>query len=91
MTSPVDKRVEVGAAMRLMCNVIQGDPPVTFQWTKEGRPVETIKGVKVDSLEFASAMLISRAQEAHTGNYTCLVSNPVGSSLVMTEILVNGN
>lgn len=91
ITSLPDRKVGAGAKMRLMCVLMEGDPPVTFHWTIDGKPVEAIAGLKVDSLESASSVLISKANEAHTGNYTCVATNPVGSSSVVAEILVNGN
>lgn len=83
--------VEAGANMRLMCVLMQGDPPVIFQWMKDGRLAETIAGVAIHSEEFASSILISKANEVHSGNFTCLAANPTGYSFVTTEILVNGN
>lgn len=91
ITSLQSKRIEAGATVRLMCVLMQGDPPVKFHWMKEARPVETISGVKVTAEEFASSILISRANEVHTGNYTCVAANPTGYSFMTTEILVNGN
>lgn len=91
VTSLPDRKVEAGANLRLICVLIHGDPPVTIHWTRDGRPVEAVAGVKTDSLESVSSLLISRANKAHTGNYTCMATNPVGSSSVVAAILVNGN
>lgn len=91
ITSLLEKRVESGANVGLTCVLTQGDPPVVFHWLKEGRPVETVPGVTVTYEKLASLMLISTANETHTGSYTCVASNPVGASLAMTDILVNGN
>lgn len=91
ITTLQDKMVEAGASMPITCVLMQGDPPVTFQWMKEGRLAETIAGVTVHSENFSSSILISRANEMHSGNYTCLATNPTGYSFVTTEILVNGN
>lgn len=86
-----DKRVEAGANIGLMCMLVQGDPPVTFVWTKDGRSVEGVPDVIVDSKAVASSIFLTRAHKAHTGNYTCVASNLVGYSVATTEILVDGN
>lgn len=91
ITSLMDKRVPAGASMGIMCMLLQGDPPITFRWLKEGRSVDNIPGIKVDSQEGISHIIISMANEAHTGNYTCVASNLVGSSFVIAEVLVNGD
>lgn len=90
MMSPVGNTVESGVDIRLMCVVMQGDPPITFQWMKEDRRVDAVAGVRVYSEELSSSIFFSRTNGTHTGNYTCMASNPLGSTLVTTEILVNG-
>lgn len=89
--SLLDKSVEAGTNVGIMCMLVQGDLPVTFVWTKDGRPVGSIPGIKVDSQDVTSSIVFTRARDTHTGNYTCVASNPVGSYVASTEILVNGN
>lgn len=91
MTPPMDSRVEAGDKLALMCTLTKGDPPITFQWLKDGKLVENIDGVKVESQEDISLMVLSGTVETSTGNYTCVATNPVGASFVTTEIFVNGN
>lgn len=91
MMSPMDSQVETGANVGLMCTLIQGDLPVTFHWAKDGVRIENIDGIKLDTHEGISSLAISRVNQGHAGNYTCLASNPVGFHAVSAEVLVNGN
>lgn len=85
------KRVQVGANVGLICVLAQGDPPVTFRWMKDSQPMISMTDVKIDSHDVSSSMVFSQTTKTHSGNYSCVASNPVGTSVVTTEILVNGN
>lgn len=86
-----NKRLEAGANIGLLCFLTQGDLPVTFNWMKDGKPMEITYEVEVESQKVSSSLIIARVKQAHVGNYTCIARNPVGSSIATAEILVNGN
>ncbi|KAG8182730.1 hypothetical protein JTE90_026181 [Oedothorax gibbosus] len=73
---------ELGEGMRtgVMCMVLEGDPPLNFEWSKDGRPLNTdhkdISIRKID--EFTSILNIEKLDADSNGNYTCRVSNAQG-------------
>ena len=55
-----------------------GSPPLAFKWLKEGREVEGT-GASITSTEDFSTLVIKNARREDAGNYTCVVSNGLGS------------
>ncbi|GFT08377.1 protein sidekick-2 [Nephila pilipes] len=65
----------------VVCAIIEGDRPFTFQWSKDSGPLLPEKGqISIDSLnEFTSILTIEHLNANSNGNYTCRVSNAAGS------------
>lgn len=76
--------------MTIMCSLIDGDPPIAFEWTKDGQLATSFPGVKVVSHEFSSMLTITAASIIHSGHYYCRASNPVSWSMVKATIAVDG-
>lgn len=76
--------------MSINCNIIEGDPPMSFEWTKDGNLATSFPDVKVVSHEFSSTLTLMTASNIHSGNYFCKVSNPVSWSMMKTRIFVDG-
>lgn len=85
-----DKHVLEGGMMTIMCSLIEGDPPMSFDWTKDGQLVTTLPGLKVVNHDFSSILSIMAATVIHSGNYYCKASNPVSWSMMKATILVDG-
>ncbi|XP_049268838.1 Down syndrome cell adhesion molecule-like protein Dscam2 [Rhipicephalus sanguineus] len=65
------------------CIVSDGDPPISIGWLKDGRPLdETALGATVSRTnDYTSFLSIAAVrQEAHSGLYTCVASNPAASA-----------
>ncbi|GAB6020837.1 Down syndrome cell adhesion molecule-like protein 1 [Chamberlinius hualienensis] len=85
----------VGSPARLVCGLIEGDPPVSFQWLKDGLPIRDnmtssslISIHQIDGL--SSILTIGRLVAEHTGSFTCIASNSAGSTNYTVQIKVNG-
>ncbi|XP_058053672.1 cell adhesion molecule Dscam2 [Anopheles bellator] len=67
-----------GMRTRTVCGVSKGDPPLTLKWLKDGDPLlSTLLGANVSTLDQYSSLLnIPSLSAAHSGDYTCVASNP---------------
>ncbi|XP_067139876.1 cell adhesion molecule DSCAML1-like [Centruroides vittatus] len=72
-----------------MCGVNEGDPPFNFQWSKNGKPLTESSHLIVQRQDFSSSLIIASVKSADSGNYTCLVTNRVGSDSLTTKLLVS--
>nr|XP_042900815.1 Down syndrome cell adhesion molecule-like protein Dscam2 [Parasteatoda tepidariorum] len=81
------KNLQEGMRSRLVCTVIQGDPPFVISWKRDERPIEPGLGVIIRNDEFSSDLTFSSVTPRHNGNYTCIVSN-AAASVTHTATLV---
>ncbi len=75
----------------LLCSVVRGDSPFSFQWSLHGDIVHTEPGLTTNQIGARASMLtINSIGHRHSGQYTCTVSNQAGQMSVSTELKVNG-
>ncbi|XP_078083679.1 hemicentin-1-like [Mustelus asterias] len=74
---PTEISITKGAGVMLECEV-SGIPQPALTWMKDGRPVASRRGVHVENE--GRTLKVQRAQEHHTGRYTCLAVNEAGRS-----------
>ena len=82
----------IGSPLTLSCTS-EGSPPDTFTWMKDGMlltPTPSITAVAHDdtTATFRSDYTINSVTTSDNGNYTCTVTNPIGSDSF--NITVNG-
>ncbi|XP_021698637.1 Down syndrome cell adhesion molecule-like protein Dscam2 isoform X7 [Aedes aegypti] len=66
-----------GMRTRTVCGVSKGDQPMSFKWLKDGDPLSSMLGANVSTLDQYSSLLnIPSLSAAHSGDYTCVASNP---------------
>uniref|UniRef100_T1KKU3 Ig-like domain-containing protein n=1 Tax=Tetranychus urticae TaxID=32264 RepID=T1KKU3_TETUR len=85
--------VREGMRNMLTCNVLDGDPPFTFTWTKDGLPIDPAQheNIKIASInEYSSTLFISKVMFKDNGNYTCIISNQAASANQTINVLVKG-
>ncbi|KAL0280104.1 UNVERIFIED_CONTAM: hypothetical protein PYX00_001493 [Menopon gallinae] len=62
---------------RTVCGVSQGDPPLTITWLKDGGNLPPHLGANYTTLDAYSSLLsIPSLTSSHSGDYTCVASNP---------------
>ncbi|XP_023228379.1 Down syndrome cell adhesion molecule-like protein Dscam2 [Centruroides sculpturatus] len=72
------------------CGISEGDPPLTFQWSKNGKPLTESSHLVIHRQgDFSTSLIIASVKGADSGNYTCVVTNKVGSDNLMTKLLVS--
>ncbi|XP_068892720.1 cell adhesion molecule Dscam2 isoform X3 [Tenebrio molitor] len=66
-----------GMRTRTVCGVSSGDPPLVVSWLKDGQPLTPSLGVNVSALDpYSSLLSISSLDSRHSGDFTCVASNP---------------
>ncbi|GBM32186.1 Titin [Araneus ventricosus] len=72
--------VEIGMREVIHCVVMHGDPPFEFFWFKDGQPLGNSRGNSYRKTDdYDSKLVISKVDADSNGNYTCRVTNSVGS------------
>ena len=83
--------VNEGDFGQLVCTVLRGDPPFSFQWSLQGDVVHTEPGLTTSQIGSRTSMLmINSVGHRHSGQYTCTVSNLAGSESKSAKLKVNG-
>ncbi|KAG8182731.1 hypothetical protein JTE90_026182 [Oedothorax gibbosus] len=86
---------ELGEGLRtvVMCAVVDGDPPFEFQWSKDGRILNSDhKDISIGKFdEFTSILNIEKLDADSNGNYTCRVSNAQGYDHKSDALSMRGN
>lgn len=77
---------------RTVCGVSSGDQPLVVSWLKDGQPLTPAMGVNVSALDSYSSLLsISRLDSRHSGEFTCVASNPAAEVRYTAKLQVKGN
>lgn len=91
----IDSPTNLREGMRSMltCNVLEGDPPFSFKWLKDGKAINHLshQNMNISSLnEYSSTLFISELTFMDSGNYTCFISNDVAFANHTVGMLVKG-
>ncbi|XP_049514067.1 titin-like [Dermacentor silvarum] len=71
------------------CIAIRGSQPLKFAWFKDGHPLnEGTRAMPRSLTDTLSTLTIPKVTAEDVGNYTCRVSNAVGSDSYSAELLV---
>lgn len=83
--------VHTGQAAQVTCFVSEGDAPLDFAWSFQGRFLNSQEGVTITKIgRIASLLLIDHVTEAQIGNYTCTTKNKAGSVHYTATLFVYG-
>lgn len=75
----------------MVCGVSRGDPPLHIGWLKDGAKLPPHLGVNVSTLDpYSSLLSIPSLTEAHSGEYTCVASNPAARVRYTSRLQVKG-
>lgn len=79
-----------GMRTRIVCGV-NGDVPLTLRWLKDGEPLPSILGANVTSLDqYSSLLSIPSLSAKHSGDYTCVATNPAAEFKYTASLQVKG-
>lgn len=80
-----------GMRTRTVCGVSQGDPPLTITWLKDGGSLPPHLGANYTTLDAYSSLLsIPSLTSSHSGDYTCVASNPAAELRYTAKLQVKG-
>lgn len=81
----------------LMCQVLDGDGPIQIKWFKDNQELNfDFQPSQADSVELlsrdelGSSLLFRHVRFENGGNYTCIATNPFGSSSYSSIMSVKG-
>ncbi|CAK1583638.1 unnamed protein product [Parnassius mnemosyne] len=77
-----------GDRAQLTCTVTSGDMPVYFSWLKDQMPLSSVLQVDERGAEFYSMLLFKSLTAAHSGTYTCVVTNTAGKANTSAELAI---
>ena len=87
----IPEAIEEGARSKLLCSVTKGDPPITIEWTKGGKPLPHDLQITETILdEFSKALLFPSVELRHRGNYTCTARNMAASASFTALMVIHG-
>ncbi|KAK8765881.1 hypothetical protein V5799_007339 [Amblyomma americanum] len=83
------KQHRLGKDITVSCFATEGQPPLSFAWSKDGGKIENGKKFTTEHVAGKmSTLAIHKVTGADVGNYTCTVSNNVGSDRFTAALLV---
>lgn len=85
-----DMYFQFGKFATIMCSLEDGDPPISFSWTKDGSLATSLPDIQVINQKFSSFLTISPTTSVHSGAYFCKASNPVSWAAMAVNIYING-
>ena len=95
ISSSLSSVLTVDTRTRVLCGLVRGDTPVSFNWLKNGMPLTSSVTHPLVTItivdDFSSLLTIARLERGHAGNYTCLASNEAGSDQFTTILDVQGD
>ncbi|KAG0431185.1 hypothetical protein HPB47_022018, partial [Ixodes persulcatus] len=79
-----------GMNVKMLCSVVQGDPPISLRWFRGGNVVSRSGSVSLQSLEDSSVLTLKGVVMRDSGNYTCVASNRAQAVNKTVTLVVNG-
>lgn len=86
-----EEEPSMGDTVQVTCLVSKGDMPVTFSWLFNGAPIPLGTSINITPVGKKTSLLtIENVDQAHIGNFTCVVTNRAGITTQSAELLVKG-
>ncbi|XP_023225153.1 Down syndrome cell adhesion molecule-like protein Dscam2 [Centruroides sculpturatus] len=84
------KQVVLGQKVSTICTAISGNPPLEFSWLKDGREINDIDKISIQSYTTrdSSVLLIEKVETDSAGNYTCVLTTSSGIDRFSASLLV---
>ena len=72
--------------MSSTCTVESGSPPFSFEWLKNGSPLEKTPAKSIATVEDASTLTLRDLVREDSANYTCIVKNRAASDSYTAQL-----
>lgn len=86
---PLSQDVVPGSKVQLR-SAISGTPPITIKWFKDKKELVPSNSLYISKEGSTSLLQFHSAKVADTGEYTCRVSNEVGTESCVASLFVKG-
>ncbi|XP_077517997.1 cell adhesion molecule Dscam1-like isoform X2 [Amblyomma americanum] len=71
------------------CIISDGDLPITIEWFKDGRELDpALEASVAKANDYTSFLSFTGVRRMHSGNYTCVASNPAASANFTAPMVV---
>ncbi|GFU50491.1 titin [Nephila pilipes] len=82
-----EDNVQEGDLASVICLAVSNAKPLSFFWTKNGNPIdESTNNVRIDNSGEYSVLILDSVTLKSAGNYSCKVTNPVGSAIHTSQL-----
>ncbi|CRL00266.1 CLUMA_CG013539, isoform A [Clunio marinus] len=82
--------LNVGDRASITCSIIKGDTPLSVKWLKNGIFIDPSQRISITQVDqYNSILVIEHLSASHSGNYSCVVSNPAAEVESTQALLVN--
>ena len=83
--------VQEGQLLQVTCAVTKGDDPISLQWFKDDAVLQSSPLFVINNIQSKlSILLLTSVGAAHSGDYACKATNPVGESYQQASLNVHG-
>jgi hypothetical protein len=81
-----------GSRFHVVCATQEGSDPLFFTWAKNGQTIKSRPDVnyKIENSEMFSTFAIRKLNRNDAANYTCTVSNSIGSDSLTVVLTIKG-
>ncbi|CAG2107019.1 unnamed protein product [Medioppia subpectinata] len=71
----------LGSYFQVFCTIQDGSLPLVFEWSRNGQKLKSSAHLnyKIENFERHSTLTIASIEKTDVGNYTCLVTNTLGT------------
>nr|XP_042899030.1 Down syndrome cell adhesion molecule-like protein 1 homolog [Parasteatoda tepidariorum] len=80
----------IGDGLDITCSLKRGTLPITFEWLLKNRKINNVSGIRINTSERRSVLVIQKIDVEHIGNYSCTATNINGYDTVLTHLTVEG-
>jgi len=86
-----DEPLMAGSHQSLHCTVDEGDLPLSIRWIFHGQELSSQMEIETAKLgKRTNFLTIESLAPFHMGNYTCMASNPAGSTNHTAQLVIRG-
>lgn len=82
--------VKKGDKINILCSVIRGQSPFTFEWKKNSDVLQSKNNIQIIQNTDFSRLIINPVTDKSYGNYTCTVRSKYGSDSFSAFLHVKG-